>query len=138
VGDVRYVAFVGDYNGIEFDNRMSLRDSIRCDLRSQREALPDVDSGEIVDLAADVNPRTQHHVLHQRHIGEPQDLTGMDQSFGTIYWFGFTNVGEIVEKRRAVDRKGHNPERAPARKGLLGCRQTMARRLGRGDRIGDE
>jgi hypothetical protein len=71
VGDLRYVAFVGNYNGIEFDNRMSLRDHIRCDLRPQREALPDVDGGEIVDLAADVNPRTQHHVLHQRHIGEP-------------------------------------------------------------------
>ena len=89
VGDVRYVAFVGDYNGIEFDNRMSLRDHIRCDLRPQREALPDVDGGEIVDLAADVDPRTQHYVLHQRHVGEPQDLTGMDQSLGTIYWFGF-------------------------------------------------
>ena len=118
VGDLRYVAFVGDYNGIEFDNRMSLRDHIRCDLRPQREALPDVDGGEIVDLAADMNPRTQQYVLHQRHIGKPQDLTGMDQSLGTIYWFSFTNVGEIVEKHRAVDRKGRNPERAPARKRL--------------------
>ena len=62
----------------------------------------------------------------------------MDQSFGTIYWFGFTNVGEIVEKHRAVDRKGCNPERAPARKRLLGCRQTIARRLGWEGRIGDE
>jgi hypothetical protein len=28
VGDLRNVAFVGNYNGIEFDNRMSLRDHI--------------------------------------------------------------------------------------------------------------
>jgi hypothetical protein len=39
VGDLRYVAFVGDYNGIEFDNRMSLRDHIRCDLRQLHYAL---------------------------------------------------------------------------------------------------
>ena len=105
---------------------------------SQREALPDVDGGEIIDLAADVNPRTQHHVLHQRHIGEPQDLTGMDLSLVTIYRFGFTNVGEIVEKHGAVDRKGRNPERAPARKRPFARRQTIARWLGWGNRIGDE
>ena len=56
----------------------------------------------------------------------------MDQSLGTIYWFGFTNVDEIVEKHRAVDHKGRNPERAPARKQLLARRQTIARRLGWG------
>ena len=84
-----------------------------------------------------MNPRTQQYVLHQRHIGKPQDLTGMDQSLGTIYWRSFTNVGEIVEKHRAVDRKGRNPERAPARKRLLARRQTIAWRLGWGDLIGD-
>jgi hypothetical protein len=44
----------------------------------------------------------------------------------------------MVEKHRAIDRKGRNTERAPARKRLLGRRRTIARRLGRGDRIGDE
>jgi hypothetical protein len=39
VGDLRYVAFVGDCNGIELDNRMSLRDHIRCDLRQLHYAL---------------------------------------------------------------------------------------------------
>jgi hypothetical protein len=39
VDDLRYVALVGDYNGIEFDNRMSLRDHIRCDLRQLHYAL---------------------------------------------------------------------------------------------------
>jgi hypothetical protein len=58
VGDLRNVAFVGNYNGIEFDNRISLRDHIRCDLRPQRKALPDADGSEIVDLTTDVNPRT--------------------------------------------------------------------------------
>jgi len=59
----------------------------------------------------------------------------MDQSLGAIHRFAFTNFGEIVEKHRVIDRKGRNTERAPARQRLLGRRRTIARRLGRGDRI---
>ena len=72
-----------------------------------------MDGGEIIDLAADVNSRTQHHVLHQRHIGEPQDLTGMDQSLGTIYWFGFTNVDEIARSIARSTTKGAIPSARP-------------------------
>ena len=62
----------------------------------------------------------------------------MDQSLGAIHRFAFTNFGEIVEKHRAIDRKGRNAERAPGRKRLLARRQTVTRRLGWRDRIGDE
>jgi hypothetical protein len=67
-----------------------------------------------------------------------QDLTGMDQSLGAIHRFGFTNFGEIVEERRAIDRKGRNAELAPGRKRLIARRQADTRRLGWLDRIGDE
>jgi hypothetical protein len=41
-----------------------------------------------------------------RHIGEPQDLTGMDQSLGAIHRLAFTNFGEIVADIRS---RGGNP-----------------------------
>jgi hypothetical protein len=54
VGDVRYVAFVGDYNGIEFDSRMSLRDHITASRPTERRSagLPRAASGFDVDHRA--------------------------------------------------------------------------------------
>jgi hypothetical protein len=62
---------IGNDDRVEFNDRMTLGDDVRCDLRAQRQLLSHPCCGVIANAAADVNPRPEHDVVNQGHVSEP-------------------------------------------------------------------
>ena len=60
-GDASFA--VSDYDRVEFNDRMTLGDEVRCDPRAQRQLLSHPHCGVIANFAADVNPGPEHDVV---------------------------------------------------------------------------
>lgn len=107
----------------------------------ERQLLADARGGVVAHLAADVNPRAEHDVLHQRLIGEAEDLAGMRQPFGAVDRIGFANFVEIGREHGAVDgqrpdaeRRAHRERGFARRRPLGGGRTRRASTAGAGRR----
>ena len=78
MGDFSDASFaLSDDDRVELNDRMSLGDDVRCDLRAQRQLLSDVRRGVITNFAADVNPRAKEDILYKGYISQAQDLAWM-------------------------------------------------------------
>jgi hypothetical protein len=101
LGDASFT--VGDDNRVEFNDCMSLGNDVRSDFERRVQLLSHINSGVIANFAADVNPRAKDDILRKRHVGESEDLSGMDQSLGAMDWLRFANFVEVGGKHSAVD-----------------------------------
>ena len=70
---------IGEHLGVELDHRVPFVPVIGRDVRVKRQVIVKPRRTEVLDAAADVNPRPELYVLQQREIGEAQDLARMNQ-----------------------------------------------------------
>ena len=85
----------GAHQNIEIDEAVALALVIGGDVGAQRKCVAHLGGGKIPYRAADVNPRPQHHVLHQRLVAKAQHDAGMREAFAHMQegeWAGPAQV----------------------------------------------
>src|SRR4051794_41577620 len=80
----------------------------------------------MLHLAADVNPRTEHDIVHQRIVAEPQDPAGMDDALTAVKRFAFAHAAEIPlgiflthVPRRSAEQSSRRKRHLVGRRALL-------------------
>ena len=66
----------------------------------------------MANRAADVNPGTEHDILHERRVAEPKYLAGMYEILLRIKRVAFADVREIGVAQRMIDREGRDAKRS--------------------------
>ena len=113
---------------VEIDEAMSLALVIFGDAREHRKLVADACGGKIPHRAADMNPGSEHHVLHQCLIAEAQHDAGMREIFFGIERVGFAHVAEILRRVFGGDPRRMNAEPGAFRERALVRRRTHGRR----------
>src|SRR5580704_1374785 len=72
-------AVIGEDMGVELHHRVPLVHVIGHDACAQRQAIAKPRRSEILDAAARMDPRSEHHILEERLVREAQELAGMHQ-----------------------------------------------------------
>ena len=107
----------------------------RCPLRSLFErtrprkvnSCPDPRRGEVLDPAADMDPRPEHHVLHQRPIAQPQDLPRMRQPFPRVERVRLADALKILGQIVRTGPPRRDAEEHARRQARLAGRRTGSR-----------
>ena len=98
-----------DDQSIEIDELVALALVIPGDLGAQREHVIDACRAKIAHRTADMNPRTQNCVLHQRPVQRAQQIAGVNDTIARIDRIGLADVSQVI-RRTLAERVRRNTE----------------------------
>ena len=106
---------VGDDEAVEVDEAVALLLVVAHYLGAHRQLVADLGGGEVVDLAADVDPRSQHDVVGERPVEKARQLARMRQVLAPIERVALAHVGDVLGRPFPSDVERADAERAANR-----------------------
>src|SRR5262245_7944988 len=95
---------VGEDEAVELDEAVALPLVVGGDLGAYGERVADAGGGEVVGLAGDVNPGTQHDIVSQRPVEEARQLARVRQALAPVEGVALAHVLDVA--RRPLRRDG--------------------------------